>query len=96
MMFLPECKHTPVFARREEAPRIHAVDLSPDRVHCELSPKPSISAIARRLLSASSQSKTMWCYLKIVFSQLGGLEQTYVRGLAESLLKLNPSFQTSN
>ena len=35
------------------------------------------------------QSKTMWCYLKIVFSQLGGLEQTYVRGLAESFLKLN-------
>ena len=31
----------------------------------------------------------MWCYLKIVFSQLGGLEQTYVRGLAESFLKLN-------
>jgi len=41
-------------------------------------------------------SKTMWCYLKIVFSQLGGLEHTYVRGLVESFLKLNPSFQTSN
>ena len=35
------------------------------------------------------QSKTMWCYLKIVFSQLGGLKQTYARGLAESFLKLN-------
>jgi len=42
-----------------------------------------------RTVKPKNQSKTMWFYLKIVFSQLGGLEQTYVRGLAESFLKLN-------
>ena len=34
----------------------------------------------------------MWCYLKIAFYQLGGLEQTYVRGLAVFFLKVKPMF----
>jgi len=53
-------------------------------------PSPTLYLIS--VCRCRSQSKTIWCYLKIAFYQLGGLEQTYVRGLAVFFLKVKPMF----